>query len=132
MGPRGGPPGETANLQGSTQKEFLPKGFPGNGCFWIGAVSCETAVEFIPLRIGQRRNLRSLREAVPQVLGELNPLRYRQTARIHDGLSHPLKIEARDTTGKVSGALVRGSYIIGLRGSMSRWDRFGELPPRSY
>ena len=69
--------GGTANLQDSTLKQFLPKGFPGNGCFWISAVSRETAVEFVPLRIGQLKNLRSLRKAVPQVLGELNPLRYR-------------------------------------------------------
>jgi len=83
----------------------LPKGFPGNGGFWIGAVSCETAVEFVPLGTGQRKNLWSLGEAVPQVLGELNPLCNRQAAKIHDGLTHPFSIEASDTAGKASSTI---------------------------
>ena len=81
-------------------QELLPERLPGDGGVGIGAMGLKATIELGPLGVGHRQNLRSVGEAVPEVLRELNPLRDGESAEVHDRLDHPFNIELRQAAGK--------------------------------
>ena len=72
----------------SALQQFPPKRLPGDRSLRVRSVSFQAAVKLRPLGIRKLKDLRSIRDAVPKILDELDPLGHGQVAEVEKRICH--------------------------------------------